>query len=165
MINNMNTNVYQMVKTAMVMPYQAATGPSGSQAHEQGGEYGQRNVERCGGYGNIAALSIGAAAAGLAGLGPTTRYVQALTPGKAAGALGGYTASKAWDNRQDIPQYLSDAKQTATDLTPVAAKYGENTLKFINDIKPQAQNMVNLVGKNIYNTGEDAYNYLKRLVR
>lgn len=73
----MRTNIYSMVKTAgMVMPYQVATGPSGSQPHEQGGEYGQRNVERCGGYGAIAMASALGAATAAAGYGPAMGYLR-----------------------------------------------------------------------------------------
>ena len=58
----MNNNIYSMVKTAgMVMPYQAATGPSGSASHEQGGKYGQENVRRLGGYKGIFNTMVGAA--------------------------------------------------------------------------------------------------------
>ena len=49
----MNSSIYSMVKSGMIMPMHVATGAPGSQPHEEGGEYGQQNVKRVGGYEGI----------------------------------------------------------------------------------------------------------------
>lgn len=61
-LSNKILNKTAMYKQAgMVMPYQAATGPSGAAPHEQGGKYGQERIKSLGGFKGINNAIIGLA--------------------------------------------------------------------------------------------------------